>query len=330
MKKVIKNIIRRFKFEELQDAVIPVFPETSWHYIKCQLIMHHQNFTTSNVATIIEEVINDSNLEVKELRRRLMRLELIDTCKHKRKVWYAYSISGSTHGCNHFGPTEFTQKLKKNLKALNKNKIEVDTIIFNGVMYISIKYVPSNNLNTASNYFALCLGQKYIFSTKKTASQIFIDAITNIMQYTRPKSLDLKGKDLMSLIHLLRTKTQGVLNPANIVNDVIYRDAEPIIKNTGIDYMQNKQRKNYAEKCFGKNPPVFDTLAVKGPSCSISDREIALKLPKDIRSGWEFRSHNIATFLTALAEKGVLVTPFPSYLSNLMTMGRNILTLEKK
>lgn len=42
---------------------------------------------------------------------------------------------------------------------------------------------------------------------------------------------------------------------------------------------------------------------------------------------WEFRSHNIARFLTNLIEKRVVPLPLPDYVSNLMTLGKNELTL---
>lgn len=52
------NILRKFKFEELENAVLPVFPETTWNYVRSQLIKYHDNFTTTNVAAILETILN--------------------------------------------------------------------------------------------------------------------------------------------------------------------------------------------------------------------------------------------------------------------------------
>lgn len=330
LKNSIKNIICKFKFEELENAVLPVFPETSWDYVRSQLMMHHHNFTTLNAAAIIEEVINDNELEVTQLSERLMKLELHDISRHQHRVWYSYNISGCSDKPFRFGTEEFKEKIKQKLTTLSRKKIEVATLMFNGIMYINIKYIQLDNMKTIPNYFALLLGQEYIFSTKKNAPKIFVDVITHNMGYSKNKIYDLSGKDLMSLINLLRRKIQGVLDPVNIKTSPTYRDAEPIIKSTGIDYSQEKQRKNFAEKCFGKSPPKLDRLVVKGPNCTINDRDIAAKLPDNIKIGWEFRSHNIATFLTTLAEKGVLLPPLPPYISNLMSIGKNSLTLENE
>ncbi|KAF7395120.1 hypothetical protein HZH66_008294 [Vespula vulgaris] len=288
-KQRIVSILRKFKFEELEDAVLPVFPETTWNHVRSELIKQHENFTTVKVAAILEKIIIDSNIREKELRQRLMKLELIDISRHKRKHWYTYSVSGSNNEPLHIGTADFKQSVKEKLdkKRLRSTKVEVDAIVFN-------------------------------------------DAITECMGYNKHKSIDLKGKDLMSLIRLLRLRMQGALSAADIINTTTYRDAQPIIRDTGVDYTQEKQRRNFTENCFGIKPPTLDTLVVRGPNSSISDREIASRLTNDvIQVEWEFRSENVIMFLTTLFERGILLAPLPPYISNLMSMGRNVLTLEE-
>nr|XP_050854342.1 uncharacterized protein LOC127065671 [Vespula vulgaris] len=331
-KQRIVSILRKFKFEELEDAVLPVFPETTWNHVRSELIKQHENFTTVKVAAILEKIIIDSNIREKELRQRLMKLELIDISRHKRKHWYTYSVSGSNNEPLHIGTADFKQSVKEKLdkKRLRSTKVEVDAIVFNGILYLSIKYVKTDNVKVPANYFALFLDQKYLFSAKKDSSKPFLDAITECMGYNKHKSIDLKGKDLMSLIRLLRLRMQGALSAADIINTTTYRDAQPIIRDTGVDYTQEKQRRNFTENCFGIKPPTLDTLVVRGPNSSISDREIASRLTNDvIQVEWEFRSENVIMFLTTLFERGILLAPLPPYISNLMSMGRNVLTLEE-
>lgn len=43
---------------------------------------------------------------------------------------------------------------------------------------------------------------------------------------------------------------------------------------------------------------------------------------------WKFRSRNITDFLVNLIERRILVTPVPDYITNLMTLGKNELTLQ--
>ncbi|XP_043672256.1 uncharacterized protein LOC122631083 [Vespula pensylvanica] len=331
-KQRIVNILRKFKFEELEDAVLPVFPETTWNHVRSQLIKQHESFTTVKVAAVLEKIIIDSNIREKELRQRLMKLELIDISRHKRKQWFTYSVSGSNNEPLHIGTADFKQSVKEKLnkKGLRSTKVEVDAIVFNGILYLSIKYIKKDNVKVPTNYFALFLDQKYLFSAKKDSSKQFLDAITHCMGYNKHKSIDLKGKDLMSLIRLLRLRMQGALSAADIINTTTYRDAQPIIRDTGVDYTQEKHRRNFTENCFGIKPPTLDTLVVRGPNSSVSDREIASRLTNDIiQVGWEFRSENVIMFLTTLFERGILLAPLPPYISNLMSMGRNVLTLEE-
>jgi len=48
-----------------------------------------------------------------------------------------------------------------------------------------------------------------------------------------------------------------------------------------VDYTQSKQRKKYAEQCFGKDPPTLEVLVIKGPEESIKHESIASKLSAD-------------------------------------------------
>ncbi|KAL2712962.1 uncharacterized protein V1478_017553 [Vespula squamosa] len=333
-KQRILNVLRRFKFEELEDAVLPVFPETSWNLVRSQLVVQHESFTTTKVAAILGKIINDTNVQEKELRQRLMRLELIDISRHKRKHWFTYSVSGPNDEPLHIGTADFKRSVKEKLdrKKLSSAKIEIDAIVFKGIMYLSIKNVKKNSLRVPANYFAIFLDQKYLFSSKKNAPQMFFDAITHTMGYNKHKSIDLKGKDLMSLIRLLRLRMQGALSASDIINRRTYHDAQPIVRllDTGVDYTQERQRRNFTENCFGVNPPTLDTLVVRGPSSSISDREVASRLTDDIiQVGWEFRSEDVIMFLTTLFERGILLAPLPPYISDFMSMGRNMLTLEE-
>lgn len=328
----IKNVIRKFKFNELEDAVLPVFPETTWNRLKSRLVKQHEQFITANVAFALEKIINDNNLEEQELKQRLMRLELIEVSRHKRKCWYTYSISGSNNEPSHIGTIDFKQTIKEKLNRLKftTKKIEVDAVVFNGIMYLSIKCVMQDNLKTPANYFAIFLDTKYIFSAQKQTLKVFVDTITQSMGYNKNKSINLKGKDLMSLMRLLRIRKQGAVNLPDILNIPMYKNAKPIIRKTGIDFTQERQRRKFIENRFGIDPPTLDTLVINGANTSIYDREIASRLPNNtVQIGWEFRSENIAIFLINLFERGILLPPLPPYISNLMFMGRNMLTLKE-
>ncbi|EFN77082.1 hypothetical protein EAI_07591 [Harpegnathos saltator] len=128
---------------------------------------------------------------------------------------------------------------------------------------------------------------------------------------------------------MLWNKQQGVLHAADLNRSLVYEASDPIIKNTGINYTQTTQRTNYAKQCFGEDPPTLESLVIRGPQESIQHRDLALVSPFDtIHMNWEFRSHNVARFLSNLIEKRIFVLPLPEYITNLITLGKNELTLQ--
>lgn len=57
---MIVNVIKRFKFEDLESSVMPIFPELSWNDVRSKLVKNHKNFTSVNVAQIVKIVITVS------------------------------------------------------------------------------------------------------------------------------------------------------------------------------------------------------------------------------------------------------------------------------
>lgn len=57
---MIVNVIKRFKFEDLESSVMPIFPELSWTDVRSKLVKNHKNFTSVNVAQIVKIVITVS------------------------------------------------------------------------------------------------------------------------------------------------------------------------------------------------------------------------------------------------------------------------------
>ncbi|EZA59881.1 uncharacterized protein LOC105274919 isoform X2 [Ooceraea biroi] len=310
---------------------MPIFPEISWKRVRSKLVKNHQNFNVANAARVIEETLNSINLGEKDLRDRLGMLEVTDVSRHdKRKIWYCYELTGLGRQVNYLGRREIEDNIREEFHSSSINA-GVKAAMHDDIMFVSVKERPKRKRvqHTTPVFFALFLGRKHFFCSKKNVSLEFVKAISITMGYTNSKRIMLTGRNLRSLIRLLWIKQQGVLCAKNISQPTVYKPSDPVITNFGIDYTQSKQRKNYIEHCFGKDPPTFELLVIKAPNESIEHKELASKLPTDsIRMSWEFRSHNIPRFLSSLVEKRVFVLPLPEYVSNLMTLGKNELKLQ--
>ncbi|GAB1863852.1 hypothetical protein CAJAP_04931 [Camponotus japonicus] len=324
------NVIKRFKFEELESSVIPIFPEISWGHVKTKLIKNHKTFTVNNAVRVIQEILNDADLVQKDLRNRLTTLEVTDISRHdKRKVWYTYELKGAGKALNYLERRQMQESIIEEFQS-NGFNVDAKVAIYDNITFVNIKEKSKKRRvqHTMPIFFALFMGHKYLFCSKKNVSHDFVKFMATALGYNNSKKIKLMGKDLRSLIRLLWNKQQGTLLAEDIHQPSIYEPSDPVISNNGIDYTQNKQRKNYAEKCFSKDPPTLELLVINGPEESIKHEAVASILPDDnIHMNWEFRSHNIARFLTSLIEKRIVPLPLPDYVYNLMTLGKNELTL---
>ncbi|KAK0092839.1 hypothetical protein PV326_000469 [Microctonus aethiopoides] len=272
--------IKRFKFEELESMVLPHFPEISWCEVRSILVQHHDSFTSTNVIRIIEQRINETNIDDKELKERLAMLEVI-----------------------------------------------VKLVTYDGITFVSIR--DKKSIRTMPLFFALFLEQGYFFSSRKSTTKEFLHVITESTGYNNYKQLKLTGKYLKSLIKILQIKKQGASHAKKLYNYQEYKEAPPIIKNTGIDFRQHQQRKKHVRQFLSDEKLKIETLVVKNSQIPWADKDIASKLPNvRINMEWQFRSHDIVGFLSELVEKRVIVTPLPGYVKKLLENGKNELTIK--
>ncbi|XP_043265986.1 uncharacterized protein LOC122405367 [Colletes gigas] len=318
-------VIKRFKFEDLQLTVMPIFPETSWTDIKTKLIQHRKSFTSPNVAQLIK--IETLNLRYTDLKERLRTLQLIDLSWHNtRRIWYSYKLLNFNKSANYPTIRNIQNSMENYFKTLNM-KIDVKITMHDDVMYISLTSKP---IKSVPIYMALFVGDKYFFCTRKNVLSNVTQAIAHSMGYQKSKPFNLMGKNLKSLSAMLWRRNGRALNSENISETVQYMDADPDIKSTGIDFTQHKQRKKYAEQCFGDDTPTLESLVITAPDVPWVHKDLSTKLPSEkISVTWEFRSHNIVTFLKKLIEKKVLVSPVPNYISNFMVSGKNQFKLHR-
>ncbi|KOC59189.1 hypothetical protein WH47_11265, partial [Habropoda laboriosa] len=326
----IVKIIKRFKFEELETSIMPIFPEISWSNVRYELVKSRSKFSSANVAQLIKIATTEANVQAKVLKDRLSTLQLIDVSWHsKRKIWCAYTLIGFNKSANYITNRELRNEIQNYLDSLDI-KVNVKLNTHNGITYISVTKEKYGIKKRETFFFALFMDQKYLFCPKNNVSSNILSGIVRSLGYKDFKRFKLEGKDLESLSKLCWQKKEGAINLENINQTFVYKDAAPEKRKAGIDFTQQKQRKRYMEKCFGANSPTLELLVINAPSMPVIDKDVSTNLSNEnIRATWEFRSQNIATYLTKLVERRILITPVPDYISNLMILGKNRLTLQR-
>ncbi|KAK0161249.1 hypothetical protein PV327_009740 [Microctonus hyperodae] len=319
--------MKKFKFEELESTVLPHFPEISWSEVRSILIQHHDSFTSKNVVRIIEKRIDEMNIDDKELKERLTMLEVIEISRHSmRKIWYGFQLKNKKDENDLLSLEELRQNMVQLFHTMKLN-MTIKLVTNEGITFVSIR--DSKSIRIMPLFFALILEQGYFFSSRKSVTKEFLQVITRSSGYNSCKPLKLSGKYLKSLLKILQIKIQGAPHAVKLYNYQEYKEGPPKIKNTGIDFRQHQQRKKYVKQFLSDEKLTLDTLVVKNSQIPWAHKDISSKLP-DVRINmeWEFGSHDILGFLLELADKRVLVTPLPTYITKLLEKGKNELTIK--
>ncbi|XP_011304634.1 uncharacterized protein [Fopius arisanus] len=328
VKRQLSATIKKFKFEELEGSVLPHFPEISWNDIRKRLVKNHENFTTSCALRIIEQAIVRHKIDDKELKDRLAILEVIDVSRHSsKKVWYGYELQGVMN-CQRLIPNREMQERMSQTFQMLQIDMAINVVTHQGITFISM-CEKKRSKRLLPVYFALFLRHGYFFCSKKGVTKEFLQAIVEGLGFDTSKKLKLMGRDLKSLSKMLELKKQGVVQFGNLCNSPKYTDSEPVVKATGTDFRQHKQRREYISQCFGNEPPTIDVLEITGTEAPWADREISSQLPNEkIKIAWDFKSHDVAGSLLRLYEKRIFVNPLPNYVTKLMETGKNQLTVK--
>ncbi|XP_023246911.1 uncharacterized protein LOC106642425 isoform X2 [Copidosoma floridanum] len=331
VKHQISAIIRRFKFEELEDAVLPVFPEVSWTDIKSRLVKDHESLTTLHALKIIEQIIKEFGVAEKELIDRLAMLEITDVSRHyRRKTWYCHEFKG-TSVVSHLTFDELSERIKSSFNN-HHMKVDVQILLHNDIIFLSIKDRPKKKQTTKilPTYFSWMSNENFFFCSKRIVLKSVLIALTDSMGYQSCRLIKLMGKDIPSLIKMLLDR-KAASSKGNIVKPPLrFQQTNPTLTSLGLDFTQHKQRMKYAENCFGYEPPTFEQLRIKSSDQHWKNREDKVQLPDDvIYTGIEFQSTSIPSFLKNLVIQRILVAPLPCYAANILTLARNDLTLKE-
>jgi len=131
---------------------------------------------------------------------------------------------------NYLGKREIEENIRKECYS-NRINVNVKTIMHDDITFVYIKERQKKKRiqRVMPIFFALFLGHKHFFCSKKNVPLDFVKAITVVLGHIDSKRIKLMGRDLRSLIRLLWIKQQGVLCVENITRSPVYKPSEPIV-----------------------------------------------------------------------------------------------------
>ena len=148
---------------------------------------------------------------------------------HGKRTWYCYELKGLKTETNFMTRKDIENKIVEHCRGYEM-QVEVQTASNDGITFAAIKEKPKNKKIGRVNpvVFALFLGQKYFFCSKKTVSSYFIKAVASTMGHNGSKRMKLFGKDILSLLTFIWQKKQGVIDTKT--EEVPYQDSKPVIR----------------------------------------------------------------------------------------------------
>lgn len=327
----LRRVIARFKFDELEVAVLPSFPELTRKKLRSSLIKLHQNFTVSASVRVIMQSIKDAGIRDKELRDRLSTLELMEVSRHSsRRVWTCHEMRGAKSNYVFKSDVEIQERIFDAFK-MNLKQMDVRVTSHDGITFVSVKDPKAGSRGKKKVYptfFAFVNGQKYFFTSKKSVTKEFLLVMSNGLGYTDFEPAKLSGRDLKSLTKLLSVKKQGAINNENILKPPVYTGSKPVVRRTGIDFTQSKQRGEFVDKVFGTNPPSTELLEVNAANQTWKCSELVPEMKDEpIEFRLEFHSHHIPGMIKQLVERRVMQPPLPVYAEDMLKIGKNETTV---
>lgn len=157
----------------------------------------------------------------------------LDISRHdKRKVWYTYELKGPGKALNYLERRQMQEKIIEEFQS-NGFNVDVKVAIYDNITFVNIKEKSKKRRvqHTMPIFFALFMGHKYLFCSRKNISHDFINCMATALGYNnKSKKIKLMGKDLRSLIRLLWNKQQGTLLADDIHQPTVYEPSVPVIR----------------------------------------------------------------------------------------------------
>jgi len=133
----------------------------------------------------------------------------------------------------HLEIREIKESIKEEFYSIFDLDMDVKAIMYNSITFICVKEKEKRKKRiqrTVPTFFALFLGHKYFFCSRKDVPLYYIKVIAISLGYDDGKRIKLIGRDLRSLIKLLWIKQQGTIHAEDINRPPVYQLSNPIVR----------------------------------------------------------------------------------------------------
>lgn len=330
LKLKLKEIMKRFKYQDLMDQAESVFALTS-KTAKSMMSKYKLPHSKESLIDFILYHIRD--FEVQDLQQRLVQLSLLANAYYShRRTWVVLQLVNAMKENVH--PVSDCHKIKRNIEQqfhIQKQNAYVYIVEHEGLYWCAVaRKILTRKHGTkmqSANFFVFDLALPYILTVNRPfPKRYLLKIIANSLNYDNTKRCHLDGKDILSLFSLIKTRERvGVAH-----EPVDYNPAAAEIGKRHLDFTQNKARKQYADQCFDKHSVVLQTFTVEAET---EWRGVTI-LPElegnDLSTTMKMRSENVSDMIKHMVEIGMMKVPLPSYVEDLPYRARNHMVLKPR
>uniref|UniRef100_A0A1B6J4U3 Centromere protein N n=1 Tax=Homalodisca liturata TaxID=320908 RepID=A0A1B6J4U3_9HEMI len=212
------------------------------------------------------------------------------------------------------------------IKGLNAiiNVITHDELVW--VMIVGKKLTRKKGIRLQTPLF-LCyeVGTPYIFVASPVPISV-MECILKAMQYKKHKVHHLEGRNIKSLLFLLRNKAMNVGKNKTIA----YEPAEAEVGRRNIDFTKRKAREIYANNVFQATDSVMlESLSLTADSTWRDNVIVPEMTGEPFKATLQLKSKNLFGMIKDMIANNMIVTPLPEYVQTVLHSGKNRITMRQ-
>ncbi|XP_054275656.1 uncharacterized protein LOC128994861 [Macrosteles quadrilineatus] len=323
----IKDLLQRFKFKELiSDVVLGIF-DLEPEEVKEKMSELRLPSDKDSVATLLSS--RTQAFSVQDLEEMYHLLLLYRTAfDSKKKKWTPVNLLEPADDLS-FATDENLIRLNilqglriKGLNAVVKVITHEDLI---WVMIIEKKLTRRRGIKLMTPLF-ICyeIGTPYIFTASKI-NETTMECLLRAMKYKKHKLQHLEGRDVKSLLSLLKHKTSNRSNQIVPCTQGAVR-----VGHRYFDVSKKQSRETYVNRVFDtKDPIILETFNVRANTVWRGDVIPGMQ-GEPFTMALSLQSKNLVGMIKHMSSIDMINTPLPDYLQEITRSGKNQVCMKSR
>lgn len=302
--------MKRFNLNQLQQLIKILHLTLEWKDIVNMVSECRLRLSIQNVVSVVHHFIKDSD-SIEEIYHRVL---LVDTIYHQIGQWWTVSVDKVNKRL--LDKEIIRNNIQSMLDKLNMKAITLvmkcDQLFW---VYINIseKKKSTNNVKLSTPYFFTIAPGKvfHVFHKPKNIDNRLLKIVIKSIGANKYKPYELSGKHVLSMVNLLNDK-----NKENHQDNM-----QILVNNYNEEYVRE-----YAQGLFGDKCQLLNkfTINMERDLSAVNNTNPDGKMCK---SKIELKGDSVIDGIKDMMLSGVLVAPYPDWVTRLPVLGKNCVNI---